>query len=330
MAALQVGVNREKLDKSFAGLILDGVKETGTEIGVGAYGRVFEVDYYGTPCAAKEVHSILVHGVSRQDFQQVRDNFLSECQQCAELRHPNVVQFLGVYYKSDSPALPILVMEKMNESLRSTLDNNSEIPMSIKLSILLDISLGLQYLHCHKPQIVHRDLSSNNILLTTLLKAKISDLGVAKVISTDRKRSLTKVPGTVDFMPPEAQGEGKAAYGTSLDVFSFGAVMLHVATQEWPTPLPIKQFNKKTRKPIALTEVERRQQYIDKMVRVTEELKPLIKQCLDDDPEARPTITAVSKVIQEMGKDRETILNKNPLLLLKQAAEEVWLSLFAN
>ena len=42
----------------FAGLILKGVKETGEEFGVGAYGRVFAVDYYGTVCAAKEVHSI--------------------------------------------------------------------------------------------------------------------------------------------------------------------------------------------------------------------------------------------------------------------------------
>ena len=46
--------------EAFAGLILKGVKETGEEFGVGAYGRVFAVDYYGTVCAAKEVHSILI------------------------------------------------------------------------------------------------------------------------------------------------------------------------------------------------------------------------------------------------------------------------------
>jgi len=74
------------------------LKETDGEIGVGAYGRVF-VKYYGTPCAAKEVHSVLVRGVSPQDFQRVRDDFLRECQQCAELCHPNVVQSLDVYYQ---------------------------------------------------------------------------------------------------------------------------------------------------------------------------------------------------------------------------------------
>ena len=75
-------------NEAFAGLILKGVKETGEEIGVGAYGRVFAVDYYGTVCAAKEIHSNLIG--STQLTKPVY-YFLKECQQCAELRHPNIV-----------------------------------------------------------------------------------------------------------------------------------------------------------------------------------------------------------------------------------------------
>ena len=52
----------------FDGLVLKGVKETGEEFGVGAYGRVFAVEYYGTVCAAKEVHSILISGVGVEEF----------------------------------------------------------------------------------------------------------------------------------------------------------------------------------------------------------------------------------------------------------------------
>ena len=117
--------------------------------------------------------------------------------------------------------------------------------MPIKLPILLDVSLGLRYLHSSK--IVHRDLSSNNILLTTLLRAKISDLGVAKVVRTDSKKSLTKIPGTADFMPPEAQLD-TPIYNILLDVFSYGGVVLHTATQLWPTPSAVKQYDPKTRK----------------------------------------------------------------------------------
>ena len=316
MAAFPVG------DGSFAGLILDGVKETGRGIGVGAYGRVFEVDYYGTPCAAKEVHSILVRGVSPEGFQRVRDNFLRECRQCAELRHPNVVQFLGVYYKPGSP-IPILVMEKMDDSLQSALDRHQKIPMSIKVSILLDVSLGLRYLHCHKPPIVHRDLSSNNILLTTPLRAKISDLGVAKVVRPDSKKSLTKIPGTADFMPPEAQIDMPGCYGTSLDVFSYGGVMLHTVTQEWPTPSAVKEYDPVTRRPKALTEVERRQQYIDQMPVETKELKSVVVSCLDDHPDFRPSISDVCDTLNTMKENQPSTSDMNPLSLLVKMEEQV-------
>ena len=126
-------------------LLVSGVKETGVEIGVGAYGRVFEVEYCGTTCAAKEVHSILLRDTSPSGSLRVKENFLRECQQCADLRHPNVVQFLGVYYRPGTPT-PIMLMEKMDESLRNSLERRSQaIPLAFKLSILLDVSLGLRY-----------------------------------------------------------------------------------------------------------------------------------------------------------------------------------------
>ena len=76
-------------------LILHGVNPTGKEIGRGAYGRVFEVDYEGTLCAAKEVHALLLQYAQGGDLQKIKDDFLSECQIWSTLRHPCVVQFLG-------------------------------------------------------------------------------------------------------------------------------------------------------------------------------------------------------------------------------------------
>ena len=299
--------------EAFDGLILKGVKETGEKFGVGAYGKVFAVDYHGTVCAAKEVHVILISGVTVEEFQRTRDNFLRECRQCAELRHPNIVQFLGVYYKPGSP-IPILVMEKMDESLRSSLERYPKIPMTIKLSILYDVSLGLRYLHSHK--IVHRDLSSNNILLNTLLRAKISDLGVAKVVRTDNKKSLTKIPGTADFMPPEAQLD-TPIYDMSLDVFSYGGVVIHTATQLWPTPSAVKQYDPETKKVRGFTEVERRQSYISQMTGNVKDLVPLAVHCLDEDPTTRPTMIRVSETVKKL-KDRSPDVNVNPMSLLQQ------------
>jgi len=75
---------------NWGSLILQEVNPTGNEIGCGAYGRVFEVNYEGTLCAAKEVHEILLQS------QKIKDDFLSECQIWSTLRHPCVVQFLGL------------------------------------------------------------------------------------------------------------------------------------------------------------------------------------------------------------------------------------------
>ena len=127
--------------------------------------------------------------------------------------------------------------------------------------------------------------------------AKISDLGVAKVITHDSKKAMTKAPGTIDFMPPESLTRSPI-YGPPVDVFSFAGIILHTFNQQWPYPTEQVQFDPKTRKRVALSEVDRRQQYLDKMKGETEMLRPLVEECLDDDPNVRSTITFVCKRIQ--------------------------------
>jgi len=176
-------------------------------------------------------------------------------------------------------------------------DKHEKIPVHIKYSIVHDVSLGLCYLHNHDPPIVHRDLSPNNILLTTHHVAKISDLGVAKVIKVDSRKTMTQAPGTVDFMPPESLSKSPV-YGPPMDVFSFAGIILHTFNQQWPSPTDQVQFDPKTRRRVALSEVERRQQYLDKLKGDAEVLRPLVEECLDDDPAVRPTIAAVCERIQ--------------------------------
>ena len=177
---------------NFEGLKLKGIKEIDRdELGRGAYGRVYAVKYCEMFCAAKEIHSILVEGVGQVQMQRTIESFMMECRQCSALRHPNVIQFLGIYYPTvagdaNRMRLPVMVMEMMADSLTSFVDKHEKIPVHIKYSIVHDVSLGLCYLHNHDPPIVHRDLSPNNVLLTAHHVAKISDLGVAKVIKADK------------------------------------------------------------------------------------------------------------------------------------------------
>ena len=190
--------------------------------------------------------------VGRQELERTKTTYLHECRQCCVLRHPNIVQFLGLYYplpttqSSSGTKLPVIVMELMEESLKSYVEfaerNNTIIPYLSKFSILQDVAQGLRYLHHQNPPVIHRDLSPNNILLTAHLVAKISDLGVAKAVNLDSKQTMTKVPGTSDFMPPEALEES-SKYGPPLDIFSYGGVALFVISQEWPVLLPVKHFD---------------------------------------------------------------------------------------
>ena len=189
-------------------------------------------------------------------------------------------------------------MELMDTSLSSFVKSHqSEIAMTTKVSILCDVSLGLSHLHTCKPVVIHRDLSSNNVLLTSQRVAKIGDLGVAKVIRANSRQTrsrLTKAPGTVDFMPPETL-EVKPSYSTAVDVFSFASIALHVFAEEWPKPSVQRRQDPVTKKLIAVAEAERRQKYLDK---IPEALKQLFEVCLEDDPDERPPIQEISEMIK--------------------------------
>ena len=104
-------LNAQAREDRLKDLYLTGIWPNGINIGVGAYGRVYEVEYCGTICAAKEIHPILLEGVRREETEAVKEAFVSECIRSASLSHPNIVHFLGVYSTHDHSLLPFLVME---------------------------------------------------------------------------------------------------------------------------------------------------------------------------------------------------------------------------
>ena len=108
---------------NWGSLILHGVNPTGKEIGRGAYGRVFEVNYEGTLCAAKEVHVLLLQYAQGEDLEKIKDDFLSECQIWSTLRHPCVVQFLG-------SVILVIVLINDCDVIRSVLSCNGPVQIT--------------------------------------------------------------------------------------------------------------------------------------------------------------------------------------------------------
>ena len=89
-----------------------------------------------------------------------RYNKLITLQVMTEMRHPHIVQFLGLCFLEGS-ALPVLVIERMDSSLDELLETSPSLPLSLKVSLLTDVARGLLYLHTRNPSVVHRDLSAN-------------------------------------------------------------------------------------------------------------------------------------------------------------------------
>jgi len=150
----------------------------------------------------------------------------------AEMRHPHVVQFLGLCFLEGS-TLPVLVMERLDSNLDDMLESTPGLPLTLKRSVLVDVVRGLLYLHTRNPPVVHRDLSARNVLLTSSLVAKVSDLGNARIINLQQDqlaKTLTSMPGAMACMPPEAFDE-LSQYGPHLDIFSFGHLTLFTLTQ---------------------------------------------------------------------------------------------------
>ena len=257
------------------------VQETGKTLGVGSYAEVVEVEHLGLRCAAKKLHRVLVE----QRIGTLVPRFEKECGLLSHLRHPNIVQFIGIYFERGS-TIPVLVMEFLPTNLAQYLEHLAGPPCgNVAYSVLHDVALGLRYLHGQNPPIVHRDLSANNVLLGPGMSAKISDLGVAKILSVTplQKFEMTKAPGTPCYMPPEAL-VAAPTYSTEIDVFSYGVLMIHIFSGQWPLPtMEAVDPNSGDGR----SEFVRRQQYIN-AIGLGHPLMDLITRCIHNNPENRP------------------------------------------
>ena len=316
--------------------VLSDVQLTGINIGGGSYGKVEEVAF-PVAAAAKTIHPILQGGLSKP-----ASEFVRECQLMSTLRHPNIVQFLGVAFFPDS-RLPALVMERLLMSLHDLLATDTPplrdavqplafFSMALKCSVLQDVAGGLAYLHEQSPPIIHRDLSARNVLLNSGMVAKIADLGVARIAPCMRAAAtMTKGPGASVYMPPEAteaatSNTEKSKYDTSIDIFSLGVVTIFTVSETFPCdPLAATYVEEKSGLLVARTELQRRSQYmrlVNIKLRACGQLHAdqpfirLIQQCLQNLPAKRPVIHEVQRLLEEARAcfgDGESERNKHDL-----------------
>ena len=265
-------------------------------LGHGSYATVLELEYMGLKCAGKKIHELLLDQGSAS--YSVR-RFEEECHLLSEVRHPNVVQFLGVHSQQGVSA-PILVMEFLPTNLTSCIEHyNGIFPNEISYSILYDVALGLHYLHSQNHPIIHRDLSANNVLLTPNMTAKISDLGVARIFNLTplQVSRMTQTPGTPAYMPPEVM-IANPKYDTSVDEFSYGILMIHVFSGKWPEP-QVEPIRTEPGRLIPVAEAERREVFL-RAIGNNHPLMDLILKCVNNHPQTRAHTSEIMERLADM------------------------------
>ena len=300
----------EKPDQSskFSRLLISNVVFTDTKLGRGSDAIVYAVKWKGTVCAAKRLHEILLEDDSPGGSDRIISNFEQECLTWSKLRHWAVVQFLGVYREPPS-RLPVLVMEKMDTSLRKHLEahKKEEFPIHLKALVLRQVTQALAYLHSQKPPLVHHDLTTNNVLLNeNTFVAKVSDFGMSRAVNPSKLTRKSSIKGTSAFMAPEAL-QDPPRYNEMLDVFSFGVVIISTLTHEWPTPSSPTYLEESTVR--ARTELERREQYFEHFDEEEKLFLPIVCQCLENGLHKRPSSAVLVKELQRI----ESVITKSSL-----------------
>ena len=242
--------------------------------------------------------------------------FETECAFLSRINHPNIVQYLGTYRDPDTNA-PVLLMELMDESLTHFLESSpGDIPYHIQVNLSYDIAQALAFLHSNG--IIHRDLSSNNVLLIAGNRAKLTDFGMSKFrdINATRLATMTTCPGTPAFMSPEALNK-PPVYTDKLDNFSFGVLIVQITTRQFPKPTDrfVNVQIPDPRSPIHIVEAklpileqDRRQAHIS-LIEPTHPLLPIVHHCLKDRDVERPSSQLLCQTLDALkrtGKYQES------------------------
>ncbi|KAJ0944561.1 putative protein kinase RLK-Pelle-LRR-XI-1 family [Helianthus annuus] len=260
-------------------------------IGTGGYGSVYEAKLpNGKTFALKKLHRF------EEEQPAFEQSFKNEVQVLTNLRHKNIVRLYGFCLHNKCNFLVYEYMEK--GSLFCAL-SDSELAVQVdwikRVNIIKDVAHALAYMHhdC-SPPIVHRDISSNNILLNSELEGFVADFGAARLLDPDSSNQ-TVIAGTLGYIAPEL------AYNMIVtekcDVYSFGVVALETIGGKHPGDL-LSSLNYSTSRGTTLENIlDKRLPYptdrsIEKeIVRVCN----VAVACILTDPKCRPTMIEVSR-----------------------------------
>ena len=234
----------------------------------GSWGTVNKGKFCMSAVAIKQPHQWIMHATTVERMKREASNM-------ARVHHPNLVTFFGANF--DDGKLPMIVLELMEGNLRKTYENKALDKWQI-ISIFTDVAHALHYLHSLRAPLIHRDLSSPNVLLKFLPRsntytAKVSDLGSTNF----EKNARTAGEGAIIYSAPEAfpsLHSSSIKQTVKMDNYSYGILFCEVINRRLPTR---QYWNEMT-------------QYLAKN---WSSMHDIILSCTKYDPEERPTMERI-------------------------------------
>ncbi|KAL8222957.1 hypothetical protein R6Q57_020355 [Mikania cordata] len=260
------------------------------KVAQGSTAEIYQATWRGLDVAVKCIFP---------DFFRLNDYgvnfFAQEVETLSRQRHTYVLQLMGACL--DPPNHGWLVTEFLNMTLKDWLHGPGKRrkervitlpPFEERLVKALEIAQGMQYLHEHKPMIIHRDLKPSNIFLDDALHVRVADFGHARFL-TDEEKAFTGETGTYVYMAPEVIRS--EPYDEKCDVYSFGVILNELLTGQYPyietdygpSKIALEVGGGKIRPALPKHEEN------------IEDLIELIQLSWDEDPEYRPSFSAITR-----------------------------------
>ena len=237
---------------------LKGVEDTGRELAQGCYyAKSTDVTYKGLKCLAKTINPEYLGAVVSRDaasertVEQLEHLFEAHCSRMLELRHPHLLQFMGVRLAQNQLSL---LWEQLPMTLAEALEHYGKLPESINYSIMRDVAVGMVYLHAQSPTpVIHGELAASNVYLSIDMTAKIADMGVLNLLNLTPNRrkaigykALAHLPPETLALPSAERSPSRAAQvllSKKLDSYSFGVLMIHTLSAQFPEYIARRAHN---------------------------------------------------------------------------------------
>ncbi|XP_009604859.1 serine/threonine-protein kinase BRI1-like 2 [Nicotiana tomentosiformis] len=281
-------------------------------IGSGGFGEVFKA-------TLKDGSSVAIKKLIRLSCQGDRE-FMAEMETLGKIKHKNLVPLLGYCKVGEERLLVYEFMEygSLEEMLHGKTRTRDRriLTWEERKKIARGAAKGLCFLHHNCiPHIIHRDMKSSNVLLDNEMDARVSDFGMARLISAlDTHLSVSTLAGTPGYVPPEYyQSFRCTAKG---DVYSFGVVLLELLTGKRPTDKEdfgdtnlVGWTKMKVREGKSMEVIDQELLSVStkgndeaEVVEVKEMVRYLeiTLQCVDDFPSKRPNMLQVVAMLREL------------------------------